>query len=118
MDAITHEIDNPLKALRQFARRRPEASLQCEMCSLKIADHHEHLIDPVERKLLCVCQGCAILFSDDGRTRLRRVPHEAEALPGFDIDDAIWNALAIPIGLAFFLHSSSAGKVIALYPSP
>lgn len=118
MDPMTHDETNSMTALRQFARRRPAASQECELCSEPIAERHEHLIDPVERKLRCVCQGCAILFSDDGRTRLRRVPHEVDALPGFAIDDAIWNSLAIPIGLAFFFRSSAAGKVVAIYPSP
>lgn len=118
MDSIAQDTFTPLTALRQFAQRRPEASQQCEMCNEKIGDRHEHLIDPAERKLLCVCQGCAILFSDDGRTKYRRVPHDVDALPGFAIDDAIWNALAIPIGLAFFFRSSAAGKVVAIYPSP
>lgn len=118
MDTMTGEPANPLLALRQFARRRAAAPQQCEMCGAEIGGRHEHLVEPAERKLLCVCQGCAILFSDDGRTKFRRVPRDVDALPGFEIDDAVWNALAIPIGLAFFFHSSAAGKVMAIYPSP
>ncbi len=29
-----------------------------------------------------------------------------------------WEELSIPINLAFFLHSTPAGRVVALYPSP
>jgi len=32
--------------------------------------------------------------------------------------DAQWESLLIPINMAFFFHSSAAGKVISLYPSP
>src|SRR5690242_21738936 len=31
---------------------------------------------------------------------------------------AEWDLLEIPVGLAFFLHSSVAGEVIGFYPSP
>ena len=31
---------------------------------------------------------------------------------------AEWEELEIPVGLAFFLHSSAAGEVTAFYPSP
>jgi hypothetical protein len=34
------------------------------------------------------------------------------------LTDAAWNALAVPIGLAFFFHSTPAGRVVAMYPSP
>src|SRR5262249_33166577 len=39
-------------------------------------------------------------------------------LPDFRLTDAQWEGLLIPIQLAFFFHSSPAGRVIALYPSP
>jgi hypothetical protein len=32
--------------------------------------------------------------------------------------DAEWEALALPINLAFFFHSTPAKKVVAMYPSP
>ena len=32
--------------------------------------------------------------------------------------DEAWEALQLPINLAFFLHSTPAGRVVALYPSP
>ena len=32
--------------------------------------------------------------------------------------DERWASFAIPIGLAFFMRSSVAGGVVALYPSP
>lgn len=32
--------------------------------------------------------------------------------------DAEWESLRIPIGLAFFVQSSAAGRVTALYPGP
>ena len=32
--------------------------------------------------------------------------------------DAQWDALQIPVGMAFFLRNSAAGQVVACYPSP
>src|SRR5262245_19123793 len=34
------------------------------------------------------------------------------------MSDAIWDGFAIPIDLAFFLHSTPAGRVVAQYPGP
>jgi hypothetical protein len=39
-------------------------------------------------------------------------------LADFCLSDAQWESLLIPIGMAFFFHSSPAGKTLALYPSP
>ena len=36
----------------------------------------------------------------------------------FKMDDQEWESLLIPINLAFFVHSSAAGRVVAQYPSP
>ncbi len=39
-------------------------------------------------------------------------------LRDFALDDHQWESLLIPIELAFFFHNSSAGRVLAYYPSP
>jgi hypothetical protein len=39
-------------------------------------------------------------------------------LSDFRITDEQWDRLQTPISLAFFLHSSTAGRVAAYYPSP
>ena len=36
----------------------------------------------------------------------------------FELSDRQWEALMIPIDLAFFLYSSAAGQMVAVYPSP
>src|SRR5262249_53527164 len=72
---------------------------------------------PFSRRLSCVCNACAMLFG--GVTApYRRIPREARRLEGFRITDAQWNALTVPINLAFFFKSSAANKMVALYPSP
>jgi Family of unknown function (DUF5947) len=103
--------------LRQFARRR-SAVERCEMCGRELAVEHQHLIEPEKRKLVCACDACAILFTTQAGTKLRRVPRRIRFLPDFRMSDSQWNALMIPIEMAFFFHSSPHGRVIAFYPSP
>jgi hypothetical protein len=45
------------------------------------------------------------------------VPRSARVLDEFKLTDEQWNKLMIPIGLAFFFHSTPAAKIIAVYPS-
>jgi hypothetical protein len=39
-------------------------------------------------------------------------------LEGFQISDAQWESLRIPVGMAFFCYSTPAQRVVACYPSP
>lgn len=48
----------------------------------------------------------------------REIPREVRALPNFKMSDAQWDELMIPISLAFFSYSTTAQKMIALYPGP
>jgi hypothetical protein len=47
-----------------------------------------------------------------------RVPRIIQLLGNFHLTDAQWENLHLPINLAFFVHSSTAQRVIAQYPSP
>ncbi|MEO7909027.1 MAG: DUF5947 family protein [Roseiflexaceae bacterium] len=102
--------------LRQFVRERAPVE-RCELCSADLAQQHQHLIDPANRQLVCCCDACAILFSDEGK-RYRRVPRRTRMLSDFQMTDTQWDSLLIPIGMAFFYQSTPVRKVIALYPSP
>jgi len=115
--STTSQEQEPLAALRRFARPRAAAE-RCDLCSAALAAEHEHLVDSANRQLLCACTACAVLFSSQEATRLRRVPRHVRFLPDFRLSDVQWNSLMIPIGLAFFFRSSVAGKVTAIYPSP
>jgi hypothetical protein len=104
-------------ALRRFVRERAQPE-RCELCNLELPPDHQHLIEPAGRRLLCCCDACAILFSDQQDSRFRRVPRRARRLPDFQLNDAQWESLLIPISLAFFFYSSPDGRVVAFYPSP
>lgn len=109
--------DSPFAVLKRFVRQRA-ALERCEMCSSELTSKHEHLVDIASRQLVCACQPCAILFSGKAHPKYRRVPREVRYLPDFQLTEARWESLLLPIGLAFFFHSTPAEKVVALYPSP
>jgi uncharacterized protein DUF5947 len=109
-------FERGLGALRQFAAKRPAVEV-CELCAAQLASRHPHLIEVAQRKILCACNACAILFSGEAR-KYKRVPERAISLPDFHMTDAQWDGLRIPINMAFFFKSSLEGKVVALYPSP
>jgi hypothetical protein len=107
---------NSFATLRRFIRNRAQAE-RCELCSAEIAPDHEHLIEPANRKLVCSCRACALLFSGtDGK--YRRVPKQVRLYPDFRMSEAQWESLSIPINMAFFFRSSAAGRTVACYPSP
>ena len=109
--------DRPLAALRQLMRKRAPVE-RCDLCGLALAPEHQHLLEPANRQLHCCCNACAILFSGQQSGKYRRVPRRVRFVPDFRLTDPQWEELYIPINLAFFFHSSSAGRVIAAYPSP
>jgi len=104
--------------LRRFVRARSLPSERCDLCSVELATDHPHLVEPATRRLVCACQACAILFSGAADTKYRRVPTRVQHLPNFQLSDAQWDGLMIPINMAFFFQSSVTEKVIVLYPSP
>lgn len=110
-------LETAFGVLREFARR-PRTAERCELCSLEIASQHPHLIEPVARKLICSCDACALLFSGRADSRYKRVPRQVRLLANFQMSDAQWDSLMIPINMAFFFRSSPDARVVAMYPSP
>ena len=107
----------PLAALRGFVRQRVPVE-RCELCGKGLGAEHSHLVRTERRQLVCACEPCALLFVGAGASAYKRVPRRITALNDFELSDEQWDALAIPIDLAFFLRSSTAGQVVAVYPSP
>jgi hypothetical protein len=105
------------ETLRQLARRRASTVERCELCSAAVFTEHPHLVDPKQRRLVCACDACALLFSAGGNGRFKLVPRDVRRLAGFQMTDAEWDGLLIPINLAFFIRGSD-NRVSAFYPSP
>jgi hypothetical protein len=112
--------------LGRLARRseqppvEPVEEERCDLCGEPVPPEHRHLIDVNDRRLLCACRPCSILFAHSGAGggHYRLLPDEVRYLVGFDLDDALWRSLDIPVDLAFLFHSSAAGRVVAFYPAP
>jgi Family of unknown function (DUF5947) len=101
-------------------RRAPQpAGQRCEMCSESIADEHQHVVNVAGRQLMCVCRGCYLLFTDShAELRYRAVPDRYLSFPEFALDRRTWEALQIPVGLAFFFRNSALDRTVAFYPGP
>lgn len=95
----------------------PSPAEACDLCSAPLAETHQHLFDVASRRLGCACDPCAILFTDN-RQKYRRVPRRVKFLHDFQMTDAQWDGLMIPIGIAFLFHNSAMKRMVALYPSP
>lgn len=100
--------------LRRFTQARPPVE-RCELCAMELAAVHDHLLRPETRQLRCACVACSRLLND---ARWRLVRHRVQRLADAALTDDQWQALGLPVELAFFVWSSAAGRPVALYPSP
>jgi hypothetical protein len=100
--------------------RVPEpAGQRCEMCTESIAEEHQHVVNVAARQLMCVCRACYLLFADShAELRYRAVPDRYLSFPDFALDRRAWEALQIPVGLAFFFRNSTLDRTVAFYPGP
>jgi Family of unknown function (DUF5947) len=64
---------------------------------------------------MCACGFCSLLLHNV--ERYKPVESKIRRLGDFRIGDADWQALQIPVSLAFFYRTDD-GNVIAVYPSP
>jgi len=112
----------------------------CEFCATEVPADHGHVADLHAATLMCACRACYLLFTHPGagagaqapgaeppaaggarqagRGRYRAIPDRYRSDPGRPLSAAEWDALDIPVGLAFFLRSSRDGHTTAFYPSP
>jgi hypothetical protein len=93
---------------------------RCEMCGAPIHEEHSHVVNIESRSLMCTCRSCYLLFTRDGAAqgKYRAVPDRYMFDPSFELTPAQWDAMQIPVKMAFFFLNSALGKVVAFYPSP
>ena len=100
-------------------RPSPPTGERCEMCAEPIGDSHQHVVNLTSRGLMCTCRGCYLLFTaENAQLRYRAVPERYLSFPDFTLRADQWDALEIPVGLAFFFHNSMLDRTIAFYPGP
>jgi hypothetical protein len=119
-----------IRELRRLASRGSAASVaapitareeRCDMCSMPIPADHRHLLHVEDRVIVCTCETCRALFAGEGS--YRPTGNRTLWLDGLELSDEHWASFGIPIGLAFFFHSSTGGPagdgaLVAFYPSP
>ncbi len=108
--------------LRRFLepRQRAVPGERCEFCTELVYEEHPHVVNIETRSLMCACRGCYLLFAADGAAggKYRAVPDDVTLDPEFRLTNGQWDALQIPVGMAFFFHQSDLGRAVAFYPSP
>jgi|SRR5690348_2149785 len=104
-------------ALRNLRRTHP-ALERCELCAQELPTRHPHLFHLQARRIACACDACALLFESDASPQYRRIPRDIFCFADFAIEDLQWEALSIPINLAFLFFNSSSRRTVAMYPSP
>jgi hypothetical protein len=109
-------------ALQQILRKRPSpaAGERCDYCSVPVGPNHSHLIDLQARRILCSCRPCFLVFEPRGAAqgRYKPIPARYARIDASALAAERWDALAIPIGLAFFFFNSIEEKTVAFYPGP
>ena len=113
----------PLGALRRFMREREQVRApfeHCELCSEMIPADHHHLLDLSSRIVICACQACSVLFNGQGTGggKYRLVPRRYITLLDFQISDAQWDEMMIPVNMVYIFQSTIANRIMAFYPSP
>jgi Family of unknown function (DUF5947) len=90
------------------------------MCAEPVGDGHSHVVNLDSRQIMCTCRACYLLFTHQGAAggRYRAVPDRYLRDPAFQLDDGAWEAIQIPVKVAFFFRNSDMDRVVAFYPSP
>src|ERR671913_565511 len=116
-------------SLRRFAEEESKGAAQeatkaaqepCDLCGEPIPSEHRHLLEVSTREIMCACRPCSILFDSEAASegRYRLIPDRYLFLEDFEMSDAQWESLRIPVDMAFFFYSAPAERVVAFYPSP
>ena len=101
----------------------PPLGERCELCDEDLGSErgtpHGHLVDLHQRSLACACRACYLLFTQPrAGGRYRAVPERYLSLPDLQLSPSDWDALAIPVDVAFFFVNSELERVAAFYPGP
>lgn len=117
-------MSDPLAVLSRIRKSepaaRPSPGERCEMCVAPVGEEHSHVVDLEHRNLMCTCRGCYLLFTPEGAGggHYRAVPDRYLSFPHFQLSPGQWDALQIPVSVAFFFLNSTLDRVAAFYPGP
>jgi hypothetical protein len=129
VDQGNRKAFSTFSSLQRFAQEESEkaakeaaeaAQEHCDLCGEPIPPEHRHLLEVSTREIKCTCRPCSILFASEAASegRYRLIPDRHLFLEDFEMSDAQWENLRIPVDMAFFFYSTPAERVVAFYPSP
>ena len=103
-----------LASLRRFAKPagRETTSEVCDGCGAALGREHAHLFHVERRTLQCACAACTAFPAP----KTKHIRSHFEHLGALQVPEALWAALAVPVGLVFFYASSATSRVHAAYP--
>jgi hypothetical protein len=110
------ELIGRLRALAGNGPPPDQDAERCDLCGAELPADHRHLLRIEERSILCACEPCVAMRSGEGPYRTTGI--RFLWLEDFDLSQELWSSLRIPIGLAFFMRSSSVERIVGMYPSP
>jgi hypothetical protein len=112
-----------VSGLRGLAQPKPPNKAEqlgpdehCDLCKTTVPADHRHMLNLYERQIVCVCESCWALRSGDAD--FRPTGSRTLWLEDFVLPEELWAQFRIPIGLAFFMHSTVTNCIVAMYPSP
>ena len=109
-----------ISGLRGLARPKPPTPVsteeRCDLCGTTLPPGHRHMLNLYERQIVCVCESCWALRS--GESDFAPTGNRTLWLEELELPEELWAQFRIPIGLAFFMHSSVTDCIVAMYPSP
>jgi hypothetical protein len=112
-----------VSGLRGLAQPKPPEQAEqlgpdehCDLCNTTVPPDHRHMLNLYERQIVCVCESCWALRSGD--PDFRPTGSRTVWLEDFVLPEELWAQFRIPIGLAFFMHSTVTNCIVAMYPSP
>jgi hypothetical protein len=110
-----------VSTLRRLMQPPPPRAHACDMCAVELSDPHQHVVDIHSRRLLCACAACGANVGQPAAgtpVRYRAVPRRYAHQPWMRLSSDEWQALGIPVGLAFLFFNSAQGRMAAFYPGP
>jgi hypothetical protein len=96
---------------------RRETAERCEFCGVAVPAEHSHVVDIENRRIVCSCRPCWLLFTNPGAAggKFRSAGDRRERVESTEFDTG---EFATPVGMAFFIRNSKTGAVSAFFPSP
>jgi len=101
----------------QGIRPQRDRAERCDLCAAELIAEHNHLIESGSRRIACACRACSSLFQSSANRKLKQIPQRVVLLADFLLSEEQWQALGIPVGLAFIVKPEPGDSALAMCPS-